>query len=286
MEKSYQKHFEKTLLLPRFKARVVQADKNIKVKLSQVIMKRPNKPDIKSYQMAKSAWYFEGMFKRKLPNVTNCDNIVLAAIEFAILSLLAMIADRNSEREKDSKLLMIYFDFFLAQSSFIYLVNQQKQIQSDPNVDQKFQDYWDLLEFIRTTSQSEIEAMVLAQFDRTFNATLTGLLEKYQIKQDHALRFELLHDELCHVHKHNIRDVYDDEFKKDRKFITADYYLNQANDTVSNVKHHETPLFYWLESFDNDEYHHHYRKTYTDKRMDGHSTVIYLTSYYKTLQHP
>ena len=282
--KTYKKEFEKTVLT-RYKTRVVQAGKGFKLR---VITQRPKKQaEIKTYQMAKSAWYYKELFERKLPKVTNFDNIVLAGIEFAILSLLAKIAqlstNMDSEKGKDSKLLMIYFDFFLAQSSFIYLANQQ-----DSNIDQKFQNYWNLLENIRGSTSSAIEIMMLAHFDNTFNATLVeleplvrGIVHDNTNAHDHLLRFELIHDALCHVHKHNIRDVYVDMLRKDRLFITADDYLAQANDTKNNGevwKHVNSFKFYFA---DNEVYSQHNRITFIEEDKIGRKTVYYLASYFK-----
>ena len=95
------------------------------------------------------------------------------------------------------------------------------------------------------------------------------------------------------MHKHNIRDVYDDELRKDRLFITADVYLKQANHTKKNgqiqqglTKPLSNQTLYWLQSPDNDEYEGHYRKTFIEEKKNGQSTVNYLGSYFKTLQHP
>ena len=167
-------------LKARIGARIKGQGGNFMITFNQLMTIRPNKlADLRSYQMAKSARYYKELFERKLPIVIDniVHNIVQAAIEYAILSLIAEVANADQNTRIDSKLLMVYFEFFLAQSSFIYLANQQ-----DPNVDQKFQNCLNLLENIRRAKENEIEAMLLADFNGTFNATITELLEEPQIR--------------------------------------------------------------------------------------------------------
>ena len=62
-----------------------------------------------------------------------------------------------------------------------------------------FQIYRNLLENIRRATQNEIEAMVLADFDGTFNATLTELLEEPQIMRGIVRDNTNAHDQLFKV---------------------------------------------------------------------------------------
>ena len=294
MDSNFKKRFM-TYYVQRFKDHVNE-NKKMKVDINMVTTIRQNKKDLKAYQMAKSAWYFEEVFTEKLPTVTNKSKIVLAGIEFAILNLLAIISPRSSVpvkyEEKDSKLLIVYFDFFLAQSSFIYFVNERRESLRDNNIDQKFPAYLNLLDEIRSKSSENIKKIKLAYFNGTFNDTMNEL--KTRVKEivhgqsygDDKLRFELVHDAACHVHKHNIRDVYDDEFRKDKLFIPAEEYLSQANFTIANDQSkdfgNQDKKLKLYNHQDDDDYTDHIRKSYIDERKDGRNTISYLSSYYKT----
>ena len=266
------------------KARLNARGGNLVVIMNQVMIIRPNKmARLRAIPMAKSAWYYEHLFEA---NVHDICNIVRAAIEFAILRLIATIVQPSGNVQKNSKLLMVFFEFFLAQSSYVFLSNQQGHVQEDPSIDQNLQGYLNFLQNI-----PEIEALHLAQFDETFNATL-ALLEPQVVEivhdnnpNDGLYRFELIHDAACHVHKHNVRDVYVDMFRIDRRFITANDYLIQANDTKNNGQQLENPNSYQLEFIENDQYIHHWRITHIEEKTIGRRlTVYYLGSYFKTVQ--
>ena len=287
---TYKKQFVSHLKL-RLNTRVRGAGGDLIVTLSQIMTTIPNKkPKFKDNQMAKSAWFFENLFRA---NVHDIGNIVRAAIEFAILRLIATLVEQSADvQENCSKLLMVYFEFFLAQSTFILRINQQVNVQEDPNICHNFQGYLNFLQNILDLQPIQIgaiEAIQLAQFDDTFNATLAELepqvveiVHNNNNENDGLFRFELIHDALCHVHKHNIMDVYVDMFRIDRRFITANDYLIQANDTKNNGQQLEKSNSYELEFIENDQYYHHWRITHIEKKTDGRSQeVLYLGSYFK-----
>ena len=280
---TYKRQFV-SYLKARLNIRIRGAGGNLMVTLNQIMTTRPNKKTkLKDYQMAKSAWYFEHLFE------ANVHYIVRAAIEFAIVRLIDTIVQPGVDvQENLSKLLMVYYEFFLAQSSFIFLANQQENVQVDPNIGNNFQDYWNFLQHILNLQHVQIEALQLAYFDDTFNATL-ALLEPQVVeivhdenRNDGLVRFELIHDAACHMHKHNIRDVYVDMFRIDRRFITANDYLIQANETINNGQPLENPNSYQMEFIANDQYIHHWRITHIEEKKDGRSQeVYYLGSYFK-----
>ena len=289
---TYMEEFE-IYLKSRLEARKNARGGNLTVTMNQVMTIRPNKRvNLRASPMAKSAWYYEDLFKGFSLGESPRDigNIVRAAIEFAILRLIATIIQPSANVQKNSKLLKVYFEFFLAQSSYVFLSDQQRHVQEEPKINQNFQGYLNFLQNI-----PQIEALHLAQFDDTFNATLAELeplviaIVHDNNPNDGLYRFELIQDAACHVHKHNIRDVYVDMFKIDKRFINANDYLTQANDTKTNgqqlKKANSYHKSYQLEFIENDQYIHHWRITHIKEKTIGRRpTVYYLGSYFKTVQ--
>ena len=221
----------------------------------------------------------------------NVGAVVIAALEYGILQVTTFQREPGYH-EQGLKLVRAYFEFFVAQATLIYCIDGLPNHQDNNIDDGLFNEYKILLDQICMMTNNDIQGLALFEYANTFNATLTQVSAEVQDDalihdpniNDNIIRFELLQWAIYHYHKHNIRDVYVDQFRKDQVFITAGQYLNQANDTKINSNATDvgrmTTLF-CLKYEDDEIYSEHYRKTYVKRIEIGRRSNFYIESYFK-----